>query len=174
MKKIYLILMNTHTIPSRLVRIFTMYRYTHVALSLDKDCYKIYSFGRKSIHNILKGGFTIEKQNGEFFQKFDKTICKIYELQVSNKQYYKINKNINNMVKNKEIYKYDLLGAILRFFKIPIKRKNKYVCSSFLAYLLEDSNTYKFNKKTCFVKPKDITKIDSLKEIYCGYYKQYT
>ena len=165
--------MNTHTIPSKLVRVFTMYKYTHVALSLDKECHKIYSFGRKNVHSVLNGGFTIEEQNGEFFNRFNKTICKICELKVSDKQYYKIKKSIHKMVRNKEQYKYDLMGAIFRYFKIPVKRKNKYVCSNFLAYLLENNGIYQFDKQTCFVKPKDIAKITTLEEIYSGYYKLY-
>lgn len=42
MKKIYLILMHTYTIPSRLVRLFTRYEYSHVGISLEKECNKIY------------------------------------------------------------------------------------------------------------------------------------
>lgn len=36
MKNIYIILMYTGSIPSKFVSIFTLYKYSHVAISLDK------------------------------------------------------------------------------------------------------------------------------------------
>ena len=36
--------MDTKTIPSRVVSLFTLYRYSHVAISFDKKCDVIYSF----------------------------------------------------------------------------------------------------------------------------------
>ena len=173
MKKIYIILMHTHTIPSRLVKILTFSKYTHVAISLDKSCNTIYSLGRKNFNSILHGGFSIQEKNGKFFNKFNNTICKIFEIEVSDKQYYAISNIIDDMIFCSDKYKYDFLGAVIRYFRIPVSCKNKYVCSSFIAYLLENSNVYKFNKKTCFVQPKDFEYISSFKEIYTGVYRLY-
>ena len=77
-KKIYILLMHTNTVPSKIVRLFTRYEYSHVAISLEKKCYKTYSFGRKNLYNILNGGLSIQKKDGAFFTKFNKTTCKIY------------------------------------------------------------------------------------------------
>ena len=85
--------MHTHTMPSRLVKIFTNYEYSHVGISLDKECNNIYSFGRKKLNSILNGGFVVEKKDGLFFRKFNKTECKIYELEVTNSQYKDLKKN---------------------------------------------------------------------------------
>ena len=59
MKKIYIILMHTKTLPSKLVKAFTRYNYSHVAISLDPTCYETFSFGRKKVNNILDGGFSV-------------------------------------------------------------------------------------------------------------------
>ena len=173
MKKIYIIQMHSGTVPSILVRILTGYKYSHESISFNKDCDKIYSFGRKKVNNPFNGGFSIEYKNGPFFTKFNKTICRIYELEVTEEQYNDIKNIIDNMEKNRDKYKYDYLGIFLRFFRIPISFKYKYVCSNFLAEVLEKANVYKFDKKTCFIEPKDFENIKGAKEIYVGSYIDY-
>ena len=69
MKKIYVILLHTNTIPSKLVRFFTRYKYSHVAISLSSNCDILYSFGRKKIDSIFNGGFVIQKKQDDFFKK---------------------------------------------------------------------------------------------------------
>ena len=54
-----------------------------------------------------------------------------------------------------DLYKYDFIGIVLRFFKIPVRFKNRYVCSFFVADVLEKAHICKFNKKSRFVEPKD-------------------
>lgn len=173
MKKIYIILMHTNTIPSRIVKFFTRYQYSHVAISLKKSCDILYGFGRRNLKNPLIGGFTAEHKTGEFFTLFNNTMCKIYEIAVSDKQYTDITQTIEFMDKNSTIYKYDFLGIIFRFFKIPITLKNKYVCSNFVAHILEKNGVCTFNKKTCLVRPKDFESIPCFKLIYSGLYNSY-
>lgn len=170
MKKIYIILMDTKTIPSKLVKIFTRYNYSHVAISFDENCNTLYSFGRRKLNRVFDGGFIIEHKNGEFFKKFNQTKCIIYEVKISNDKYIELKKIIKNMKENKDIYKYDFLGIVLRYFNIPITFKNKYVCSYFVASLLDEMDIYNFNKRPCFVKPKDFTLVDIFNKIYCGNY----
>ena len=38
--KIYIIQMHTHTMPSRLIKLFTHYKYSHIAISLTPECDK--------------------------------------------------------------------------------------------------------------------------------------
>ncbi len=128
--------MHTKTIPSRLIKFVTCYEYSHVGISLDKKCNEIYSFGRKKHNTILNSGFNLEYKDGEFFNKFNKTTCKIYEIEVTDKQYQKVVKIINKMKAHTNNYKYDYFGIIPRFLGIPITIKNRYVCSYFVAYIL--------------------------------------
>lgn len=171
--KIYIVQMHTNTMPSKLVKLATGYQYSHVAISFDKSCDTLYSFGRRRVNSILDGGFTVTKKNGEFFEKFNETICRIYELKVTKEQLEKLKMIIADMEKNQEQYKYDFIGAGLRFFKIPVSFKNKFVCSYFVADVLEKSNIYKFDKKAIFIKPKDFENIKGITEIYSGKYNIY-
>lgn len=173
MKKIYIILMHTNTLPSKFVKAFTQYAYSHVAISLTKDCYTTYSFGRRGVYNLLNGGFAVQNKDGKFFKRFNKTICKIYELEITDEQYEAIKREIKRIEKNRNIYKYDFLGAFLRWLNKPVTFENKFVCSHFVAYILEKSQTCNFGKATCLVLPQDFTKIDGIKEIYNGVYLLY-
>jgi len=173
MKKVYIIQMDTKTIPSRIISLFTMYKYSHVAISFNRNCDITYSFGRKNLYSILNGGFVIENKSGKFFKKFRDTKCRIYEISVTDKQYNDLVKIIKYMKKNKECYKYDYLGIILRYLKIPVTFKNKYVCSYFVAQLLEEANVCDFKKDTCFVGPKDFEKVNGFNLIYTGKYALY-
>ena len=173
MKKIYIIQMHTKTIPSRIVKLFTRYKYSHVAISFNKNCDYIYSFGRRNLHSILYGGFTMQNKYGDFFKKYKNTKCRVYEVKVTNKQYNDLIKIVKYMKKNKYDYGYDYLGIVLRFLRIPITFKKKYVCSYFVAELLEQANVYEFDKDTCFVKPKDFENMDILNLIYTGKYALY-
>ena len=165
--------MDTKTIPSRIVSLFTMYKYSHVALSFDDKCDVIYSFGRRNLYWIFNGGFVIENKDGNFFKKFRNTRCRIYEIDVSGEQYNNLVKIVSDMDKNRNMYKYDFFGIILRYLGFNITFKNKYVCSYFIAKLLMDSGVYNFNKNVCFVKPRDFENIDGINLIYNGKYLLY-
>ena len=173
MKKIYVVQMSTNTVPARIVSLFTMYKYSHIAISFDKSCDVLYSFGRRNLYLALDGGFTIEKKNGKFFKKFDKTKCRVYEASVTDSQYDYLYNVIGCMKNNQDSYKYDFLGIILRYIGVPITFKNKYVCSYFVAELLKNAKIYEFDKKTCFVEPKDFENIDIFNLIYTGEYSLY-
>lgn len=173
MKKIYVVLMNTGTFPSKFISFITKCEYSHVAISFDRDCNKMYSFGRRSINNFLNGGFVVTYKDGAFFTKFNNTKCIIYEVNISNDKYYVLKDIIKLREERQMDYKYDFLGSFLRYFKIPITFKNKYVCSYFVADLLEKADIYYFDKKSCFVNPEDFRNIDIFQEIYQGNYLLY-
>ena len=173
MKKIYVILLHTNTIPSKLVRFFTRYKYSHVAISLSSNCDILYSFGRKKIDSIFNGGFVIQKKQDDFFKKFNKTICTIYEIDVNTEQLHTIKEILNDMELNSLKYKYDFIGIVPRFFGIPIVIKNRYVCSYFVSEVLEKAQIYKFNKKVCLIKPKHFENVKGSRKIYSGPYCLY-
>lgn len=170
---IYILQTDSHTLPGRLVKWTTEYPYSHVGISLSKECDRIYSFGRRSLYNVLRGGFVTEHRNGRFFQRFPKTRCRIYALEVTGEQYAAIRGRLAQMQSNQKRYKYDFLGAALRHFGIPVSFPNRYVCSQFVAQLLEQAHVYSFGKPSYFVQPKDFEGMIGAKEIYKGVYLDY-
>lgn len=172
MKSIYIIQTHSGTMPSQLIRLFTKNKYTHISLSLNKKMTKMYSFGRRKIHNMLNSGFIIESKDGEFYQKFDKTKCRIFKLEITNKQFYHLKK----MLKEYEIdplkYNYDIIGLIIKKLNIEVKRNNKFVCSQFVGYLLEKAEIHKFQKDIYYIIPSDYNEISS-DIVYEGLLKEY-
>ena len=57
MKNIYIILTQSGTIISRIIKIFTHDKVNHASICIDEDFTKFYSFGRLIINNPLIGRF---------------------------------------------------------------------------------------------------------------------
>ena len=168
-KSIYVILMNTGTLLSRTIKLITRYEYSHVVLSLDDSYTKLYSFGRKHVRNFLNAGLVTYGIKSDFFQKFKNTNCLIYELKVTNRQYYKLKRILRNFEKNMNIYHYDIKGLLIRYFYTNAKtRDNYYVCSQFVATVLQTAEICTFDKPPKLVKPNDFNQIPNIKKVYEG------
>lgn len=172
-KKIYLVLMHTKTLPSKIIKVFTHYRYSHVAISLDESCETLYSFGRRKFNSILNAGFSIEKKDGAFFEKFYETECVIYEKTVTNEQYDMLRYILEDMKSHIDIYKYDVLGIVPRYFGIPFTIKNRYVCSYFVAEIFERVGIHEFSMPPYFITPKDFGDLKNFTPIYNGRFNLY-
>lgn len=169
MKKIYIILMNTRTIPSRLIKKFTRYKYSHVVLSLDSSYTKLYSMGRRTIHNFLNAGLVTDGIESDFFKYFNKTECLVYEITVTSEQYSNLKKILHKMEKNINYYHYDLKGLLLRvFYDSPKVRENYFVCTHFVATVLAEAGIYDFGKDLVKVRPIDFNNMTNSKKIYEG------
>ena len=94
MKKIYFVLTYTGTILSRIVHIYTGQEFCHSSLSLDAELNEMYSFGRLNPYNPFIGGFVHEGINIGTFKRFKNTKTEIYSLEITAKQYNKINLTI--------------------------------------------------------------------------------
>ncbi len=170
---IYILQMHSCTIPARIVQFATRYQYSHIAISLDKDCEQIYSFGRKNINNIFSGGFIVQKKSGDFYKKFNSTVCRIYELEISADKYQRLKEKLEYMENHSYLYKYDFLGIILRFLHIPVSFQHRYVCSQFVASILESCDILHFKKDPSFVRPQDFESFNNMKIVYQGRYLSY-
>lgn len=138
-KKIYIVLTYTGTILSKIIKIFTRAEYCHVSLSLDKKLNKMYSFGRLNPYNPFTGGFVHEGINHGTFKRFKKTKAEIYKIAVTNIQYNKIKKLIKEFDNNKEEYKFNKLGVFLAKFNYKYTKENRFYCSEFVKYLIEEA-----------------------------------
>ena len=165
---IYIIETHSGTFPSKVIKKITKYQFSHVLISLDNKLDKMYTFGRRTVQNPLNSGFIIESTNSPFYEKFKDTSCKVYELKISKKKYKMLKKIINKYEKTPEKYNYDIIWLCLRMFRITIKRKNHYVCTSFIAELITQTKIYDFDKPCEKVKPIDFEYIPNKKLYYSG------
>ena len=61
MKDVYIVLTDTGSVFTRMIKFFTRKPYNHVSISLDEDLETLYSFGRLKPRNPFFGGFVEEK-----------------------------------------------------------------------------------------------------------------
>lgn len=169
MKNVYIVLMNTGTIPSRLIKNFTRYKYSHVVLSLDDSYKKLYSFGRRKVHNFLNSGLVTYGIESAFFKKFHETECMIYEIKITSKQYKCLEKILDSYEQNINCYHYDIKGLLIRiFYSSPKVRENHYVCSQFVSEVLTKAKICDFGKEPVQVRPYDFTILPNVTKIYEG------
>ena len=111
MKNIYIILSQSGTFISRMLKFFSHDEFNHSSICVDDSFEKFYSFGRIKINNPFHGGFLIENAFTHVFGKFEKIPCMILKLPVTDAQYAIICATINEFIKNSKITK--LINIIL-------------------------------------------------------------
>lgn len=156
---IYVVLTRTSTIISKLIHNFTRDKYTHAAIALDKDLKYMYSFGRKWTYNPFIGGFKHEDLN-EGGYKFSKNLPGvIIKLQVTEEQYNKVKRLLDQFIYNQQYYKYNYLGLINNLRNKEVYYDNRFLCSEFVYYILKESGIIDFKKARNLVRPEDFLKL---------------
>lgn len=169
-RQIYVLLTDTGTLFTRLIRVFTRASLNHASIAFDQELKEVYSFGRKKPNNPLIGGFVKEDLSGELFNS---AACAVYCCTVSDETYEQIRKHIQEIEKNEHQYKYNFIGLFGVLFKIRIRRKYAYFCSQFVATILQDNGVMVSSKLPMFVSPKDLEQAPVLHEVYRGCLQQY-
>lgn len=165
MKTIYILLTNTGTITSRLIRKFSDLEYTHSCISLDG--YNFYSFSRKYTYLILPAGMVIENTDKGGLKRFSNRNCVLYKLDIEDKKYNKLDKVINKMMKNTKL-RYNILGLLYCRLGFAFERQNHMFCSEFVCWVLAKSDIIYLEKSRSLYKPSDLMQIDGIEEAYKG------
>lgn len=164
-KKVYIILTDTGTLFTRCIKLFTRKPHNHASISFDPQLKEVYSFGRRKPSNPFVGGFVKENVQHDFFRK---SRCIIYSITVTETQYEKMKRKIEQMEKEQRNYRYNLLGLLFILFKIPYNRENAYFCSQFVASILHESGVLFFNKPPCLITPYDLLDEYNMQRVYEG------
>ncbi|MGE5613355.1 MAG: hypothetical protein ACM3XR_03025 [Bacillota bacterium] len=61
-----------------------------------------------------------------------------------------------------------MLGLFAVMLNIPLRRKNKFFCTQFVATMLQSSGIHDFGKDPSLVTPHDFYEIDCLIPVYEG------
>ncbi len=168
MKSIYILLTKSNTIVSRLVRLTTFDKYTHVSISFEEDLTPLYSFARHYIYSPLPAGLRPEYLNSGFFKRYPRIPCALYELRVEDDAYEAAKKSVHDMMEQSQRYKFNILGLFMCRLSIPSKRKNHYFCSEFVSEILVQSNALPLPKDPSLMRPSDYTKLPDLSCCYEG------
>lgn len=172
-KNIYIMISQTNTGCSRILQFFTRDPYNHASISLDEDLNSLYSFARQNLYLPLIAGFVKEDINDGIYKIHSNTVCEIYKLKITNEQYELLEKSIEEFKENKNKYRYNFAGLITILFNIPYHRPKHYVCSQFVAYVLQKSNVIEFDKHFTLMRPYDFKSLSGLDLIYSGRLSDY-
>jgi hypothetical protein len=165
-KKIFILLTDTETILTRLIKSYTKKPYNHASIAFDAELMEVYSFGRKSAKNPFIGGFVREDIDSVIFRQAD---CALYSLNITAAEFQKMYQYIQEIASEKEKYRYNFIGLFGVLFQKPIKRKNAFFCSQFVASVLKESKVIDFeDEELSLVKPSDLTHLANFELVFEG------
>jgi hypothetical protein len=173
-KYFYLVFTKTGTWLSKIIYTFSDIQYPHSSISFDNNFTEMYSFGRTKPNNPFSGGFAIENLHEGVFRKFPESDCLIYRVKVTEEQYIALQQQVENFLREKDKYKYNLLGLLGVLLNIQIKRKSRYFCSQFVAEILINSKIIKYDKVPELISTSELYAIENKELIYKGYVSDYT
>ena len=108
-KHLYIIISQTGTIFSRILRIVTKKEYNHASISLADDLSIMYSFGRLKAYNPFVGGFVAESADFGTFKRFYNTKVIVLSLDINEEKHRKMTEELELMYDNKYIYGYNYM-----------------------------------------------------------------
>lgn len=169
-KKVYILLTDTGSFLTKVIKCYTKNPYNHASISFDAELSEVYSFGRKTARNPFCGGFVKEDTKAGLFVQ---ATCAIYSLTVSEAQIVKMKKYIKEIEGQKEDYRYNFLGLFGFMLNNPIERGKAFFCSQFVASVLEEGNTIDFNKQLSLIAPNDLQELEEIEFVYEGNLKTF-
>lgn len=134
-----------HNLFSRFVYLASGGGYTHVSLSLDPASESYYSFNRK--------GF--RRETPRFHKRMDGHWKKLY-LEIPEDAYARMERRIEAMRRQENLYRYTRLGVLLCLLHIPVKLPCAYFCSQFVAELLQAARCVHLSKEASLYMPNQL------------------
>lgn len=159
--KIYLLLTDTGSLFTKLIKYFTKDTYNHSSLSLDINLLNVYSFGRKNPRNPLSGGFVKEDIWNKIYNVFPETTCALYEIEVNDKELEDLKMILEIFEKDSEKYGYNLIGLITYYLGMNLDVGERYFCSEFVSTVLKEAKISYSEKNPSKIKPMDLLSIEN-------------
>lgn len=170
---IYVVVTQTGTILSRILKIITRAEYNHVSVTYDASLDVMYSFGRKNPYNPFWGGFVRESPHFGTFKRFTQTEAVVLCLPADAEKRQEVARRLEEMYRNRHDYGYNTLGLLLAAFRISYRRENRYYCSEFVKAFLEECQLISSDAVGRIPKPVEFLSLHDGKEIYRGKLRLY-
>lgn len=172
-KQLYIVLSQTGTMLSRILKLVTGAKYNHASVSLSSDLTQMYSFGRRHPYNPFRGGFVNESPYTGTFKRFRNAKAVVLAVEISDERYAEIRRTLHRMYLQKENYHYNYLGLFLAAIHINHKKNRCYYCSEFVKEILLEGKVDGAEQLLPIVKPIHFLAIPH-KQIYCGILREYS
>ena len=165
---IYVVISQTGTILSRILKVITGAKYNHASLSLVPDLETMYSFGRLNPYNPVHGGFVEESPHKGTFKRFRNTKVTVLSIAVTDEQYRALKEKLESMLENKDRYHYNYVGLFLAGVKIPYHQRRCYYCSEFVKEMLVRHGIRGADQLASIVEPMHFLQLPDANYVYCG------
>ncbi|MBO5101816.1 MAG: hypothetical protein J6C39_04725 [Clostridia bacterium] len=172
-KSLYIVVSQTGTILSRIVKWVTKDKYNHVSVGTKEDLSDLYSFGRTNPYNPFHGGFVKESPTSGTFGRFYKTKAVVIELPLPVDVYDAIVERLHEMYLTRELYHYNYKGLFLAYVGKTREKKNCFYCSEFVQKLLSDYGYGMKKDEGELVCPNDFVNVPGGRLIYKGLLRSY-
>lgn len=167
MKTIYILLTKSDTALSRLVRLVTAARYTHVSIAFDESLRTVYSSTRKNGRTLFPAGPCREDLEGGWWKEHSQTPCVLYTLRVPDQVYCRARREVDRILSSEKGF--NILGVALCQMNIPFRRERRFFCSQFVGTVLGRSGALKLPKDPSIMKPWDYMTLPELSCRFQGY-----
>lgn len=171
MKNVYIVLSQTGTLVSKIIRQYTRDPYNHASIAFDRSLGVMYSFGRKHRYNVLNNGFIEENFNRGLFAVFPNARCCILEIPVTDEQYKTMLESVDFFLRHRENYRYNVIGLFGYMVGIGLARKDHFFCSQFVSYILRKAAFW--NGIPELTRPMDFLRISQKCIIFEGSIREY-
>ena len=172
--EIYIIISQTGTMLSRILKLITKAEYNHASLSLERTLGTMYSFGRLHPYNPIIGGFVMESPYWGTFKRFNETEVVVMRVPVTQEQYTAMQQHLSQMYSEKQKYHYNFIGLLLAWFRIVYQQENCYYCAEFVRDMLDRFDVIEAARFEKIVKPVNFLHVIGDDVIYTGNLQEYT
>ena len=172
-KAVFIVLSQSGTWISKLLRRITHTEYNHSSLAFNEDLSSMYSFGRRYKYYPFWGGFIRETPTTGVFGRFPDTQIVVLKVNIPEVKYTELEQCIAEMYEQKESYHYNYIGCFLNWFHKGFKRKKHLYCSEFIKELFVRYGVFEEEFFPKVVRPYDFREMFVDGEIYCGKLKDY-
>ncbi|WP_185790769.1 hypothetical protein [Bhargavaea beijingensis] len=169
-KEIYIVLTDTGTVLSKIIRRYTGCPLNHVSIAFDERLNEMYSFGRVQQHNPFSGGF-VKERAGEGLLKDAR--CAVFRFRVTEDEHRRIRERILEIERERDRYTYNFIGLIGVILNREICRKRAYFCSQFVVEILASAGLKITDEPAWRAQARHFSQSDHLEPVYEGPLRNY-
>lgn len=167
-----MVVSQTGTNVAKAIKFFTRKPYNHVSLARDAELSEMFSFCRNTPAHPLPATFNQEIVGQGTLGLFSNIPFELYEIPVTPEQKHIFEEQLNHFRQNRQCYSYSVLSICTIFFHIGYNRKNKFVCSQFVAHVLKQCG-FALPKPVSLCTPEDLRYIPGATLLYRGELNEY-
>lgn len=174
MKDVYIVLSQTGTALSKVLKLITGAEYNHASISLDGMLGELYSFGRVNPMNPIIGGFVRESKTAGTFKRFSNTKIIVLKRQIPDELFYDMQRFLYRMYRKRHDFRYNYKGLFLAAAGIHSQKQHHFYCSEFVRFILLHFGMREAESLDKIVKPVDFLTMQGWDVIYKGRMQSYS